>query len=260
MHSFSRKCLSCLSLALLFFLSGCATLSESDLKKKLQAEKRFFSGMDYLEKNALSQAREEFLAVLEMDPSAAKAHNALGRVYAEENNQDLAEKEFQKAVALDGEFLDAYINLGVLYMKKKEWEQAVKSFSRLLKYPDRFPEFQVYNYIGWVYYEKGALDQSLLALKKAIVAGPNFTPARHNMGLTLFALGFEEEAIVEFQKAVEITPELSAAHNQLGLLFLKRKMYDKALLEFRAVITHSTNEKEVEAAKEYVRIIENIKN
>lgn len=257
MNSFSRKYLFFVSLALLFSLSGCAT-SENDLRKKLQAERRFFNGMGYLERKALPQARDEFLAALEMDPSSAKIHNAIGKLHLEENNMDLAEKEFQKAVALDRQFLDAYINLGVLYMKKKEWDQAIGSFSRLLKFPDQFPEFQAHNYIGWVHYERGALDQSLLALKKAINAAPNYVPARFNMGLTLLALGFEEEAIAEFQKVLEVSPDLAEAHNQLGLLFLKRKMYAKALPEFRLVMEHSNNEKEADAAREYVRIIENI--
>ncbi|MBI5186219.1 MAG: tetratricopeptide repeat protein [Nitrospinae bacterium] len=246
-------------LFLLALLAGCAT-TEARLDKQLQTEKNFFSGMNYLERRLLPQAREEFLAAIQLDPSVPKLHSALGRVYLEENKPDLAEKEFKKTLDLDNQFLDAYIQLGTLYMGQKRFDEAIGSFKKLLSFAPQFPEFRAQNFIGWAYYEKGDYDQAFQSLRTAVISSPKYMPARYNLGLALFALGHEEEAAREFNEAVKLSPGFSPAHNQLGLIYMKNKMYKEALSEFKEVIASSPDENMKRMAGEYVKIIEGMQN
>ncbi len=242
-----------------FFLSGCAT-TEEKLNRRLEIEKKFFTGIAYLEKNELRLARENFLGAIEMEPSIPKLHNALGRVYLMENKDDLAEERFKKVLKLDDHFMEAYLNLGALYMKQREFNKAIDTFRKLLDFPAIYPEYRTFNHLGGVYYERGDFDQAFLSLKKSISRNPGYMLARYNMGLALYALGFDDEAVKEFRLAAELSPAFPMAHNQLGLIYMKKKMYREALPEFRAVISGTKDKRLRETAKEYVEIIKKIGN
>ncbi len=236
---------------------GCAT-TESELERTLEVEKKFFKGSTFLNQQEYAKARNEFLEAIDMDSSIPKIHNALGRAYFAEKKIELAVQEYRTALKLNKLFFEAYVNLGVLYIAKRNWSEAINTFEKLLEFPAQYPDYFAYNYLGWIYSEKEDYEMAFQTLRKAITSNPTYAPARYNMGLTLFSLGYENKAIQEFQKATALNPHFSQARHQLGLVYMKKKMFEEALPEFRSVIKISKDEKLKEAAREFVKIIEDI--
>lgn len=76
------------------------TLSES-VTSDTEKECRFSLAEIYLYKNELDDAKEQFLAIIELDPYSAVAHFQLGEIYFSQNDIVQARSEYRKTLRID---------------------------------------------------------------------------------------------------------------------------------------------------------------
>ncbi|MBV9333984.1 MAG: tetratricopeptide repeat protein [Candidatus Eremiobacteraeota bacterium] len=73
------------------------------------------------------QARADFEAALELEPSFAPAIANLGNLLLEEGDLDGAIAAYERAIACDGDYAVAYLNLGVAYKRRGRVADGVRA-------------------------------------------------------------------------------------------------------------------------------------
>lgn len=68
---------------------------------------RFLLGEIYMERQDLSKAEEQYLAIVKADPRSAEAHFNLGEIYAKRGDQVKARGEWRTVLLIDGEHVGA---------------------------------------------------------------------------------------------------------------------------------------------------------
>jgi tetratricopeptide (TPR) repeat protein len=95
--------------------------------------------------------------------------------------------------------LDHY-SLGVIYLSKKLFDEAILQFSNALKHWDKNDVeglSNLYNTIGFTYFESDQFDVSIYYYKEAIALNPAYTIALNNL-----AYSYEKKKM--FQDAIDV--------------------------------------------------------
>jgi len=94
-----------LALALVFFLSACATAPDDkkdDQKRMIRASRANVQlGVAYMRENELDTAMTKLKKAVDQDLRSVRAHDAIAVLYGRIDEDDLAEKHFKKALSLD---------------------------------------------------------------------------------------------------------------------------------------------------------------
>ena len=90
--------------------------------------------------------------------------------------------------------------------------------------------------LGWLNYNAGLFDESIIFYSNAQKLKPYSEEARFGLILPLAALGRWNEVIELYNKILEISPNNSVALYRLGLVYYGRKDYPKANPLFKKVV------------------------
>ncbi|WP_340111527.1 tetratricopeptide repeat protein [Maribellus mangrovi] len=90
--------------------------------------------------------------------------------------------------------------------------------------------------LGWLNYNAGLFDESIIFYNKAQKLKPYSEEARFGLILPKAALGRWDEVIDLYDKILEINPNNTVAIYRLGLVYYGRKDYDKAYPLFKKVV------------------------
>ena len=90
--------------------------------------------------------------------------------------------------------------------------------------------------LGWLNYNAGLFDESIIFYGKAQKLKPYSEEARFGLILPKAALGRWNEVIDLYDKILEINPNNTVAIYRLGLVYYGRKDYDKAYPLFKKVV------------------------
>ncbi len=90
--------------------------------------------------------------------------------------------------------------------------------------------------LGWLNYNAGRFDESVLFYSNAQKLKPYSEEARFGLILPKAALGRWNEVIELYNKILEISPNNSVALYRLGYIYYERKDYNKALPLFKKVV------------------------
>ena len=176
------------------------------------------------------------MQAVEKDPKNASYRNLLGLTYYFKGHITEAENEYLIAISLDPKLSDAKVNLGVIYLGQSRWDEAIKEFdSALSNVLYNTPEI-AYTNMGWAYYNKGDYQTALRSFSRAIELKPRYYLAHQNQGLSYMKLGNTRKAEKAFRKTIEIFPDYIDTHYNLGLAYLKLEDKEKARKSFQKVI------------------------
>ena len=78
-------------------------------------------------------ARDTFLAVIEIDPSFAKAWYALGQVYQDLNDNENTRESYEKAISLEPEWTEPIVSLGMLEFSQGFYKEAKDTLCKYMK-------------------------------------------------------------------------------------------------------------------------------
>lgn len=90
--------------------------------------------------------------------------------------------------------------------------------------------------LGWLNYNAGLFDESIIFYSTAQQLKPYSEEARFGLILPNAALGRWNDVIEIYNKTLEISPNNSVALYRLGLVYYGRKDYNKALPLFKKVV------------------------
>lgn len=90
--------------------------------------------------------------------------------------------------------------------------------------------------LGWLNYNAGLFDESVIFYSKAQKLKPYSEEARFGLILPLAALGKWNEVVETYEEILAVSPNNTTALYRLGLVYYGRKDYNKAYTHFNKVV------------------------
>ncbi len=96
---------------------------------------------------------------------------------------------------------------------------------------------RAHNNLGFVYYERGMLEQAAEQLAAALRLRPWYSDARINLGIVYNAEGMVDQAVEQFMRVLSVNPDDVDAHNNLGIAYVSRGMFDQGIVQYQIALT-----------------------
>src|ERR1019366_9805368 len=141
---------------------------------------RYALGIALLQSGNSGRAARELQAVIEQQPDAFMAHNALGLALENLGTLEDAREQYEAAVRLDPSFALGYYNLAHLASMQTRPIAAVYYAQKAVSLEPREPQFELA--LGIAYSQNDKLQQSVEVLRGLIVSNPDFVEAYINLG------------------------------------------------------------------------------
>ncbi len=232
-------------------------------------------GLDYRKGGFLNWALDNFLKVLEKQPSNREVleqvekiyeelkdwenafatrqkigrltggdHNhilahhqtELGKVFFEKGDPGRAKSCFKKALSIHADCVDAYLHLGDLYFSKQDYQKAITTWKKAVKVSPRLT-FLAYRRLEGAYSKMKNLKPVEEFLKECSEFHPD---AFTHMALARFLFNGKDTdgALRELTSALELDPVFWEARKFMGEILLDREMNEEALTAYRDLIAH----------------------
>lgn len=136
----------------------------------------------------------------------AESQYKLALYFQRRKKHKLAIEELKKAVQLNPSFAKAYNAMGVSYDNLRRYSQAIGCYQSALKLDPKLD--YVYNNLGYSYLLNNELDEAIVAFEKAIELNDNRKRYRNNLGLAYvmkdqYDKAYEQFKIVEGEAEAE---------------------------------------------------------
>jgi protein O-mannosyl-transferase len=96
--------------------------------------------------------------------------------------------------------------------------------------------WMAHNNLAGALIARGAVDEAVEHVEKALALKPDYAEARNNLGLALASRGRLDEALAQYRKALELEPAYAEARNNLGFLLARRGQVDEAIAQYRRAL------------------------
>jgi predicted O-linked N-acetylglucosamine transferase (SPINDLY family) len=181
-------------------------------------------GITLCDLGEFAQAIECFNQAVSRWPHHALSHYNLGNCWAKKGaaippggdaaqRQDHLQKAigcFRRALELRPDYGDAGNNLANALREAGRMDEAIEVWRRTAASGSHF--FAGYN-LGRALYERDLLDESLLAIQKALRINPKYSDAYNNLGNVFRQAGQSDHAISQFDRAIQLDPQAPAAQS-----------------------------------------------
>ena len=133
-------------------------------------------GMNYLQRDRLAAARENFKNALKVDPESSTAYRGLGLVEAKALNLKLAENYLQRSVNLDPDNIAAVSDYAIMLCEADSAARGVKLLEKNSNNPalTGLPGKLAF---GRCYQADGQIEKALLAYKEVLALDPDLQQA-----------------------------------------------------------------------------------
>lgn len=208
----------------------------------------------------LGSARQQFEKALGLDPNNAHAHAGLGTVaitlyqYSKDpavKNQpqllDQCEKHSRLAIKSDPHLAEAHFNLGQVYKHRGAIAQSVEALKKALH--GNPSDVQVLCDLGMLELEQGLLGQAADRFEKAAGLRPDSATAHYGLAKVLLRQERLAEAVTELQTSVNLYPQSWQVRQDLADACLRQGRFDLAVREYQEIL--SLRQADVQA---YLRI------
>jgi tetratricopeptide (TPR) repeat protein/mono/diheme cytochrome c family protein len=161
----------------------------------------------------VSEAAEQYRAILAIEPGHVNAHINLGAVMLEQRRVDEAIEHFRAAVRFDPTSAGAHYNLGFALGAQGSLDEAANQFRVALRYQPNFAA--AHNNLGKILMSRRQLPEAVRHLTDAVQLMPESAEAHNSLGAGLWLEGKLDEAIGHFQQAIAIQPDHADARENL---------------------------------------------
>jgi tetratricopeptide (TPR) repeat protein len=239
-------------LVLAFIVSGCAT--DRAFREK-QARGFRDRGEVYLAGNQTSQALEQFLQALEIYPDDPYLHYDLALAYDMKGALDKTEYHLKEAIELKTDYSDAYNYLGFVYFRTGKVDDAIKCYHKALDNMLYQNPQDAHLNLGVAYLNRKEYEKAVVQLEKAIKLVPDFTAAYNSLGQAYEGLRKYGEARLAYEKALEYNPVYTRALLNLGKLLYRSGEKQKATKYFDRVVKLEPDSDRAKEAQRYLRAL-----
>ena len=130
-----------------------------------------------------------------------------------------AADEYRALLKLKPDYAEAHANLGIVLARLGKYDEAVAAYESALKLAPN--QTMILLNLGIAHYRAGKFDQAVAAFQRLLEQRPDVTQARQLYGLSLSALGRDEEAVKQLEQTLDAAPPDAAALYSLGLAYLR---------------------------------------
>jgi len=168
----------------------------------------------------------KFIGSIRPHREDAEGHYGLGCYLQERKKHKPAIEEFRIAVEIDPSHAKAYNAMGVSYDALGDHGRAVESYTAALAV-DQGLDY-VFNNLGYSYLLQGSLDLAIENFKKALNLDSGNARYRNNLGLAYAKKGQHEVAFAEFKQS----GDEARAHYNIAQLYYRDGLYKEAEVHF----------------------------
>jgi tetratricopeptide (TPR) repeat protein len=209
----------------------------------------------YLAANQNSKALEQFLKALEIYPDDPNLHYDLALTYDMKGALDKTEYHLKEAIKLKPDYSDAYNYLGFVYFSQGKVDEAIKYYHKALDNELYLSPQDAHMNLGIAYLSLKEYRKAILQLEEAIRLVPDFAAAYNNLGKAYEGLGQYDKARFNYEKAVEFNPQYADAYLNLGKLLYRSAERKKAIESFDKVISLEPGSDRAKEALRYLRAL-----
>jgi tetratricopeptide (TPR) repeat protein len=168
----------------------------------------------YLTKLAGVLSQQQYLAVLQLAPDSARAHQLKGEGLAAHDEPAEAEREYLAALERKPGAASILVALADLKRVEGEFDNSLTWYRKVLEKEPRF--YDALYGAGACYYLLKDRENALEYFRRALTADPSSVAARLALGQTLLALERPGEAVPLLEAAVKADPNLKRVYYLLA--------------------------------------------
>lgn len=169
-------------------------------------------------KLAETSAKEAVMKALQIDPTLAEAHAALGYIkFRIDWDWDGAEASFKKAIELKPGYATAHEWYALYLAARVRLDEALQEMQTAYQLDPLSPN--VNTGLARMYHFRKEYDKALDQIKKTIRQEPNYAEAYFTAGMTYYELKEYEKAIPELKRAIELSGRRPVMLGILGAIY-----------------------------------------
>ena len=162
----------------------------------------------------------ECTATIAANPNDYFSYYKRGRANLEKCLLDEAVADCSKAIEINPQYAAAYYTRGRISHERKKWDAAIDDYTQAINFESSYA--QAYSNRASCYNQKEQYDL----------------------------------AIADATRGIELSPKLATwAYFHLGEAYTKKHQYDDAIAAYRALIANSTDPKDIERAKDRIKVL-----
>lgn len=127
-----------------------------------------------------------------------------------------------------------YYRRGVDSFKEGALDESILALQRAIQTTPSKPESHYY--LGMALESIGRPAEAAEEYKKSISLNPRLAGPRFNLAMIYRSQGKEAAAVAQLNEAVNVSPDFAGAHYALGQIYASRERRDSAMAEFRMVL------------------------
>lgn len=152
---------------------------------------------------------------------------------------DEAEKLYRSVLAVTPDHPDATALLGLVRGAKGAIDEAVDLIEKAIKRDQKSALFKLH--LGNVLMSAKRFSEAVVAFRQAVVLQPKMPEAHYNLANALRAAGDWAGALESYEKAIKYNPSYAEAYNNLALTLVHEKKYDEALVAAKQAVVIAPN-------------------
>ncbi|MCL2319463.1 MAG: tetratricopeptide repeat protein, partial [Treponema sp.] len=214
---------------------GAERLLKSYLAKVPDSrEARLLLGTTFARQGKLSDAADEFIALLADDPQDIEALNNAAVICRRQGKNQEALDYLKEAIDIEPTRAEFFYNIGNIHKQLDNFKAASMAYARVIELnPNYVP---AYNNLGTIYEQLREYEKAYGVYRKGLTLDNNNPTLHFNYGVALEANGRLEDAADEYRAAMRSKPGWVAPMNNLGIVHFKQGRHDKALSTFNSVL------------------------
>ena len=168
-------------------------------------------------KEARSRAEKAAVKALELDPSLAEAHSALGSVQHYNWKWNEAEQEFKRAIELNPNYANAHNLYASYLMSRGRIDESIAASNRARELDPLSLAISVQR--AYLLENARRYDEAIEQLNHVIAVDQNHYQAQWMLGHTYAMNGQLDQAIAAAEKAVALSDRAAGALGMLGMIY-----------------------------------------
>lgn len=215
------------------------------------------SGIDLLEKEKYSAARQEFLAVIETTENPYSPIRIESEYYealcaAELYNKDAAFRfeEFLRKHPVSTYKNDVYYQTGRIYHRNRQYRKGLQSFEKVdVEQLSQTEQQEYYFKMGYCYFKRENWIDAEEAFKKVSGVTKYRSPAAYYLAHIAYAKGDYEKALVQFEQLNNDANFKSVAPYYIVQIYFIQKRYKDVISNAPPLLVNATKKRKTELIK-----------